>query len=220
MGNTSDYYVGLLTGQYALSVKAQAKLRAYIEKFRDIIAFAESIDAAFDLDLAVGVQLDVLGEIVGIPRTLPFQPNYGISPVLTDTDYRTLIKATIGKNQWDGQQDSLYPLWGNLFPGAILAIHDNHWMDMDVFVQFPNESSIFLDLVQYGYIVPRPQAVLQRIYVGPPFPLFGFDYDDPYVSGLDVGNWWKANNNRYPAFGFDLDTDLVSGLDEGNWWIL
>lgn len=219
MSHPISYYLALLVGQYQGSPKLLAMLAAFIQKLDDISTLADSIDAAFDLDLAVGLQLDILGQIIGVARTLPFQPNYGASPILTDTNYRILLKATVGKNHWDGQQDSLYPLWHVLFPDAILAIHDNHWMDMDVFVGFPNASAIFVDLIEHGYIVPRPEGVLQRIYLGPPFPLFGFDYDDPYVSGFDRGYWWSPNQNRYPSFGLDLDNALVSGFDRGNWYI-
>jgi hypothetical protein len=190
-----------------------------VTRLDEVDACMDLMDYSFDLDYAVGNQLDILGEIVGIKRTLPFQPNYGISPTLTDEDYRTLLKATIGKNHWDGIQGSLSSLWAVLFPDATLATHDNNIYDrmsMDIFIEFPNRSSVFVDLAVRDYIIPRPEGVKPRYYVGPPFPLFGFDYFDPYVAGFDLGNWY-ASTHRYPEFGFDLDTNLLAGFDRGNW---
>lgn len=223
MSRDISFYLKLITHQYQNSPKFLAMVEALLQKLADASDCAESLDLAFDLDYAVGDQLDILGEIVRISRILPFEPNYGISPVLTDADYRVLLKATIGKNHWDGIQGSLSTLWAILFPGVTIAIHDNNiydHMSMDVFLEFPNRTSIFVDLATRGYIVPKPEGVLQRTYLGPPFPLFGFDYFDPYVAGFDIGYWWTPNLNRYPAFGFDLDSDLVSGFDEGNWWVV
>lgn len=214
----TSYYVDLFTGEYQNSPKLLAFAEQTYQLFRDVQDALENLDPAFDLDLAVGVQLDVLGEIVGVPREVPFQPSYGVSPILEDETYRVLLKATIGRNHWLGAQTSLEPLWANIFPDSIIAIHDNHYMDMDVFLEFPSLSSIFLDLIEHGYIVPRPEGVLQRVYEIPPKPLFGFDYDDPYVSGFDKGNWYTAAYNRYPQFGFDADSYLISGFSKGFWY--
>src|ERR1700754_92931 len=82
--------------------------------------------ALFDLDQAMGVQLDVIGEWVGIGRGVsvpipsvyfsfdivglgfdqgvwkgPFDPDSGIT-LLPDDIYRILIRAKIGANRWDG----------------------------------------------------------------------------------------------------------------------
>lgn len=208
--------MSLPTPEYQNSPNFLAFLKLFLQKLDDITAFVDSIDEAFDIDYAVGVQLDTIGQIVGVSRYLNFQPSYGMSPILGDEDYRVLLKAQIGQNQWDGTQDGLNPLWAALFPGSVIAIHDNHYMDMDVFIDFPNASSIFIDLIQNGFIVPKPAGVKQRIYIGPPFPLFGFDYDDPYVNGFDKGNWWSGNVT-YPKFGLDTDNNLLSGFDKGNW---
>lgn len=218
MGRPTEFYTGLLTSQYQSSVNLKALLAALLRKLADITACVDSINTAFDIDTAAGAQLDVLGKILGIERTLPFQPNFGISPIMTDSDYRILLRARIGLNHWDGSQTGLYALWQTIFPDATICIHDNHYMDMDVFVSFPNKPSIFIDCINNGLIVPKPTAVLQRLYIAGTFPLFGFDYDDPYVSGFDRGNWYTADINRWPRLGFDSDDTTVSGFDRGNWY--
>lgn len=87
---------------------------------------AESLTAAFDVDTAIGVQLDTVGVLVGVGRTVavplanvyfsfdvpglgfdqgiikgPYDDERGISVLDNDT-YRKLIKAKILSNAWDG----------------------------------------------------------------------------------------------------------------------
>ncbi|HBL50466.1 MAG TPA: hypothetical protein DDZ65_09520, partial [Firmicutes bacterium] len=39
----------------------------------------------FDIDKAIGAQLDRIGDILGVPRNLPFQPSDGISSVMLES---------------------------------------------------------------------------------------------------------------------------------------
>lgn len=221
MSKSLGYYQSLITSEYQSSVKWMQFLTAFLNKLVDVNTCADGLVENFDLDQAVGVQLDLLGEIIGISRTLPFQPSGGISPILTDTIYRLLLKATVGRNQWDGQQDSLQSLWTTLFPNSIIAIHDNHAMNMDVFFYFPDITAIFTDIIRHGYVVPKPEAVRAKYYIVPPKPLFGFGYDDPYVSGFGKGNWYAGNTHSpLPAFGFGADNTKISGFGKGYWWYI
>lgn len=183
-----DFYVGLLTSEYANSANLQALLRVYLEKMQDVCDVALALPSHFDLDGAVGVQLDALGDIVGVKRTLPFQPENDLSPVLDDEDYRTLIRARIGKNHWDGKIESLYSLWQELFPTGYLAVLDNQDMTMSVYLM-GSFSPTMIDCITHDMIVPRPEGVKINYYMGD-FPLFGHDFDNDYVSGHDVGKWY------------------------------
>jgi len=49
-------------------------------------------------------------------------------------------------------------------------------------------TSIIQDLVTNGYIVPRPEGV-EYTYAFPKLPAFGFDLNNAYVAGFDVGKW-------------------------------
>jgi hypothetical protein len=64
-------YTNLLIKQYWEKPKAKAEIQLKAETWDKTRAFLASLDDAFDLDLAVGAQLDVLGRIVGIPREVP-----------------------------------------------------------------------------------------------------------------------------------------------------
>ena len=194
------YYLNRLTHLYTNSPKLNALLYVLLKKFDDVSQCLTSFDTALDLDSAVGAQLDALGTIAGASRTLPFQPSFGISPVLDDTTYRTYIKAKIGQNQWDGTQTNLYALWHQLFPTVRIVVADNQNMSATLDIGgLP--SSILIDMiagyavngatsgvVQDGLIVPRPESVEYLFNLGT-LPTFGFDLDNSYVAGWDVGHW-------------------------------
>ena len=78
------YYQWLLTSQYVNSPKLNALLYVLLKKFDDVSQCLVKFDTAFDLDSAVGPQLDALGAIAGALRTVGFQPSGGVSATLDD----------------------------------------------------------------------------------------------------------------------------------------
>lgn len=182
-----SYYLSLLTSQYRLAPKLNAWLVTLLSPLNDTTNALALMTEAFDLDFAVGVQLDVAGQIAGVSRTVNFQPSDSVSPVLDDDTYRLLIKATIAANQWDGTESALYPIWTNLFPGGRIVINDNQNMSATV-IMSGVFSSIIQDLIANGYIVPRPEGV-EYTYVFSELPVFGLDEDNAFIAGLDVGHF-------------------------------
>ena len=136
-------------------------LECLLEKISDIEHCAETIQICFDLDTAKGKQLDILGELVGRQRELSFQPTKNKTSVLEDDIYRTVIRAKIGINQWNGTIPSVYELWNNLFPDYKLYLKDNQDMSMDTVV-VGDLTELEKELVHNGYIVPRPEGVKQN----------------------------------------------------------
>lgn len=181
------YYLSLLTHQYQNSPKLLAWLQACLQPIIDAGVLAGQMVNAFDLDAAIGPQLDVLGQIVGASRTVGFQPSGGVSPTLTDATYRLLLRAKIAQNQWNGQIDSLYTLWPTLFPGGTITVLDNQNMTADIILAGVF-SSIAQDLIINGYIVPRPEGVLYT-YTFATLPIFGFDENNTFVAGFDLGHF-------------------------------
>jgi Protein of unknown function (DUF2612) len=183
------YYLQLLTSQYTLpqSPKLNALLKVLLQKFDDVSQVLVKMDTALDLDVAVGAQLDMLGSTVGATRTVGFQPNGGVSPVLDDATYRIYIKAKIAQNQWDGTLPSLYPIWANLFPDGSIIIIDNQNMTADITLK-GSFTSIIQDLIVNGYIVPRPEGVLYTYLFGT-LPFFGFGSSPGFIAGFGAGHW-------------------------------
>lgn len=66
-----DETVNLLIKQYWEKPKAKAEIELQASTWETTRVFLESLDPAFDLDNAIGAQLDVLGRIVGISRSVP-----------------------------------------------------------------------------------------------------------------------------------------------------
>ncbi len=184
---TSAEYVRLVTSQYQLSTKMLAWLEANLSLFQDVAACAASFAQAFDLDVAVGAQLDILGNIIGVSRTVPFQPTGDVSPVLDDATYRLLLRAKIAGNHWDGRLQSLIEAWQQILPGSLLIVNDHQDMTVDFYIG-ASLTSILKDLILNGYILPRPQAVLYNISFAV-LPMLGFDRDDEFVAGFDTGKF-------------------------------
>jgi hypothetical protein len=181
------YYLGLVASQYKNSQKFNALLYVLLKKFDDVSQCLVQMDTAFDLDVAIGAQLNMLGTIVGASRTVSFQPSNHVSPVLDDTTYRILIKAKIAQNQWDGMLESLYPIWASLFPGGTIVVEDNQNMSADI-VLTGTFTSILVDLISHGYIIPRPEGVQYNFIFGT-LPLFGFGDSPGFIAGFDQGHW-------------------------------
>jgi hypothetical protein len=116
------------------------------------------IPSSFDVDNAVGVQLDVLGQSLGRGRVLNFQPVDGSSPVLSDETYRVALKAKIALNQWDGTIPQIYEIWQSLLPDTVLQIVDGQNMTMQALISGPLDP-IATELVASGYIIPKPAGV-------------------------------------------------------------
>jgi len=151
-------YLSLVTSEYADKPNFIAWLTAVLGPADDTASAGGSFAGAFDLDSAVGVQLDILGLIVGVSRTVDFQPSNGVSPVLDDDTFRVVLQARIAANAWDGTQPGLYNLWSTIFPGISLQYVDNQDMTATATVTGLS-SSIEQDLIVHGYIVPKPMGV-------------------------------------------------------------
>jgi hypothetical protein len=182
-----SYYLNLLTSEYRMAPNLNANLASSLQLFEDVMTCNVGMIEAFDLDYATGVQLDILGSIAGVPRTVSFQPSGGVSPILDDDTYRFVIKATIANNQWQGTQDELYIIWEKLFSSGTIVILDNQNMTCTITLTGVF-SSIIKDLIVNGYIIPRPEAV-EYIFVFGTRPFFGYDENNAFIAGYDTGHW-------------------------------
>lgn len=169
----------------------------------------------FDVDTAVGDQLDIIGEWVGISRNVQVPItgvyftwdgsaevgwDYGtwqpaLSPsevtVLPDDSYRIVLKAKIAANQWDGTTEGAYAVWDILFPQYDIFIQDNQNMSYEMIILGGIVDSLTLALLSSGYISLKPEGVrLNGVYV---------PVDDE------------------PAFAWDMDTEFFKGWDESSW---
>lgn len=197
---TNGYYLNLLTSEYKLAPKLQQWMTVVLGVFQDINFCLASFVTAFNVMYAVGVQLDQLGAIIGVNRTIGFQPSNGVSPVLDDETYRIVLMAKIAQNHWNGRISTLYSIWKTLFPSGSIIVHDNQNMTATVFL-VGSFTSILQDLIagyalngatsgtiHNGYIIPKPETVQYNFEFGS-LPAFGFDENNSYIAGFGVGKW-------------------------------
>lgn len=182
-----SYYLGLITSEYQGSTNYLSWISALLQPLDDVSTCLGTMTDAFDLDIAVGAQLDILGVIIGQGRTMTFQPSGGVSPILDDTTYRILLRARLYQNQWDGTADGLQAVWQQLFQGGKIVINDGQNMSCTILLS-GSFTSIATDLINNGLIVPRPEGVLYNITFATS-PVFGFDENNANISGFDLGKW-------------------------------
>lgn len=182
--------------------------------------------SAFDIDEAIGVQLDALGEWIGRSRIVsqpisgvyfsfdtaglgwdqgvwqgPYDPDAGYTSLSDDT-YRIILKAKIAINNWDGQNDSLPSILETALDGSGLKMQivDNQDMTISVWV-FPEVdiSQVSLELlsaIRQGYLTVKAAGV------------WAGDIQTPSIETPSVGT-------RF--FGFDMDNEYIAGFDDGAW---
>lgn len=213
----NDKYLGLITALHRDKPKFSAMISVVSQSFVDAQVVFSSLVPGFDLDLAVGVQLDAVGLWVGIARHVrtplegvyfsfdvaglgfdegvwkgPFDPDSGVT-TLDDDTYRLLIRAKIGANHWDGTLEGSARILNLIFggTGTYVFIQDNGDMSIDIGVAGVRPTAIFLALLTGGYIPIKPEGVRVNYYVVPDIdgPLFGFDVENQYISGFDSGIW-------------------------------
>lgn len=213
---SNEEYLNLITSLYRDKPKFITFMTNLLNGASPPFDLAMSLDALFDLDLASDSRLDTLGSIVGVSRTVPFTPSDGSPSTLPDNYYRTMIKAKIAKNLWDGEINSLSSIWSALFPEGVIILHDNQNMTMNVFVsgELP---LVVRELIKYGYIVPKPQSVRIEYFFFSPSgkKVFGYDIENEYISGYDRANWAFAE--ELVLFSYDENSADRAGYDRGAW---
>lgn len=215
-------YTGLITSRHATKAKFVATVSASVE---GLVACQNVLDGMggddFDLDNAIGAQLDQIGLWVGVGRAVktpitgvyfsfdipelgfdlgvwqgPFDPDTGIV-LLDDDTYRLVIRARIASNNWDGSMEGTKAVLEIIFPpssGVLIYVEDNQDMTMSVGVAGTQLTPIQVALLTDGYISIKPQTVRINYYVIPTGPgaVFGFDTQNEYISGFDLGSWGQV----------------------------
>lgn len=162
-----DTYLDNITSQHRDKPKFIGWLSSNLNIIDDVYVLLKSMDDAFDVDNAIGNQLDTLGVIIGRQRTLSFQPLNNFSPVLDDDTYRVVLKAKIIMNNWDGSLPQMYEVWNAAFGNdkdLSLQLQDNQDMSFTAYID-GYVDQIQQDLIQHGYIVPKPEGVRVN-YIG------------------------------------------------------
>lgn len=65
--NVTEYYQNLLIIQYNEKIKAKAEIGSFVKNLLNNDIYSQ-VEEGFDLETAVGVQLDILGKYIGVDR--------------------------------------------------------------------------------------------------------------------------------------------------------
>jgi hypothetical protein len=181
--------------------------------------------ADFDLDTAVGVQLDIVGQWIGRTRYLqvpiagvyftfhaatdtvlrdgfnqgiwlgPFDPTTGIIAMPDDT-YRKILKLQAIANEWDGTVPSIQAAFNAVYPGVVVQdMGDTSGGLMVMDVLIPGIEMNSLEL-----------AALQQ-----DFPI--------KPSGVHI-NIIESTVTSTPLFGFNVDNNIIGGFNHGSWGVV
>ena len=211
-------YTDLITSEYNQQPNFMSMLSLVFQPIADNMAAMRSMPVLFNLDDAVGQQLDFVGEWVGVSRDIAvpltgvyftigdpglgfgsgtwfseFDPISGLV-VLPDANYRTLIRARIARNRWNGSIPDAYAIWDELFAsdgiGILIIDLENMHMIMALTGNVPD--AVTVALFRGGYLSMKPEGVRVDAYLTPSVPgapYFGFGIENQYVAGFGVGAW-------------------------------
>ena len=188
----TDQYTDLLIKQFFEKPNAFREIALLASTFESTKDFIESIVDKMDVDIAVGDQLDKVGDIVGIERS---EPEFD-----DDEIYRFFIKLKISVNistafmvsseKGTGIQDSVFVAFSGL-----AYVTDKKNMSIDLYIDdtFPiNIISIILRL----NLIPKPQGVrIGNVIQVSDEPFFGF-----------------RNNETVKGFANKFDPSYVGGM--------
>jgi len=209
-------YLNLITSehrkqpQFTAMIAEQLSLAVHIQ---DLLKIAGG--PLYDIDVATGHQLDVIGQWVGVTRNVSipitgiffewdgvetvgwefgiWRPSNAPTSISTlpDDVYRTLIRTKIAANQWDGTTEGMYRIWDAIFTNITILVQDGQDMTYAIALIGGTVDSLTLALLTGGYLPLKPEGVRISAY---------------YVS-VDTG----------PVFGWDVESDQIQGWDEGSW---
>lgn len=216
-----DDYLSLITSEHNQKPKYMAMLGLFATPLVDDQNLTASLPQKYDLDVAVGNQLDTVGRWIGLSRSLPvpisgvyfswdaagvgwdegvwrspFDPITGLT-ALDDETYRLFLKAKVGANHWDGTNAGWQQIMNLVFAstGTVVSYVDNQDMSMDVLITGATPPALSLQLIKQGYLQLKP-------------------------AGVRINNYFITSVSSTPIFAWDAVPGTgFGGWDEGAWAI-
>lgn len=211
-------YTDLIAGAHVDKERFTAWVSALTEPLRIARERLAALREDFDVDKAIGKQLDAVGARVGIARSLPmtltgvyfalddhggigldrgvwkgpYDPTDGMT-TLDDDTYRAVIKAKILSNNWNGTNETLSQFLSDALsyfgvPAKVLDLQDMQTMHVALHLTKSTTPPIVWELFSRRLIDVTAAGVSITIIDNDPW--FGFDYDTASVKGLDEGSWF------------------------------
>ena len=214
----TNEYTDLITGYHVGKDRYTAWVFTLTEPLRIARERLAALREDFDVDTAIGAQLDAVGVRVGVSRTLPmtltdvyfalddvdgigldlgvwkgqYDPVDGTT-TLGDETYRAVIKAKIAQNHWDGTRGSLPDFLGEVLgqfgqPAKVLDLEDLDTMHVVLHLTKDTTPPIVWELFSRRIIDVTAAGV--SLDVVDNLPWFALDYETASLGGFDHGNWF------------------------------
>jgi hypothetical protein len=213
-------YLDLITSEHVGKPNYTQSVTASLQAYVDDQLLTAEMPCSFDVDIAVGEQLDFTGQWIGKTRFVnlpdvffswdaqglgweeanwkgPFDPPNALIR-LDDDHYRLLLYATIVANHWDGSIQTAYTAWDTLFAGT----------GYQVVIQDFGNMTMMLGLRGTGHIDAVTQALFQS---------GDMDLKPEGVALIDYVFQAQVDT---PFFAWDANTDSAAGWETGYWGIL
>lgn len=214
----SNEYTQLIAGYHVGKTRYEAWVYTLTEPLRLARERLAALREDFDVDTAIGAQLDAVGVRVGVSRNLPmtltdvyfalddsggigldlgvwkgeYDPVDGTT-TLGDETYRAVIKAKIAQNHWDGTRGSLPDFLGEVLgqfgqPAKVLDLEDLDTMHVVLHLTKDTTPPIVWELFSRRIIDVTAAGVSVDLVDNQPW--FGLDYETASVKGFDEGDWF------------------------------
>lgn len=219
MADKQDY-IDLIIPEHSDKEKYLAVIGLHAQAAADVINLLNSLPGLFDIDTAVGEQLDFVGQWIGRTRFLetpltgvyfsldipgqgldesiwwePYNPST-LLVRLPDNQYRLLLYGVRAANSWDGTIPGAYTALNTLFQplGITVLIQDTEDM-----------------LIAFSLFVPGNVSV-NAVLLG----LFTSGALDLKSAGVEIHHYLQSVPGM-PFFGLDIRNEYIAGLDESCW---
>src|SRR6185437_7170547 len=224
------WYLAKVPPEHAGDPNFMAELSAVLQPLSDAQKVINSLPQLFDLDLAIGVQLDATGLWAGITRKIPVPvpnpwfawdtsglgwdqgywqgPFEGIALAsLDDETFRRLIRAKIAANNCNGLQSSVQNCLTTYFDPADytstrFAVYD---ATDPIGANSLQSSGMSIGVIVAGTIPNAVDLAILGQFLIPFVP-----------AGVSI-DWGVTTIDGSPVFGFDLDNEYIAGWDDGAW---
>lgn len=178
-------YSNLITQQHRDKSRFMATLEAMATPLVHVQNVIKSFVLAFDVDTAIGRQLDIIGQWVGVSRVIstpisgvyfswdgsedegwdhgvwksPNDPDSGFS-TLPDDLYRRVIKAKIRANASCGCVPDVYRILSELIPTVgLVKVVDNQNMTMTLRMDVSEITAVERAILETGLLQVQPAGV-------------------------------------------------------------
>ena len=214
----TNEYTDLIAGYHVGKERYTSWVFTLTEPLRIARERLAALREDFDVDTAVGAQLDAIGVRVGVSRILPmtltdvyfalddtggigldlgvwkgvYDPVDGTT-TLGDETYRAVIKAKIAQNHGAGTRGSLPDFLGEVLgqfgqPAKVLDLEDLDTMHVVLHLTKDTTPPIVWELFSRRIIDVTAAGVSVDLVDNHPW--FGLDYETASVKGLDESSWF------------------------------